>query len=218
VRVDACAFFINGADELPPKLARLFALSTTEPEPFAAVEMDAFYAAIYAGMSGLPIHAQVSRFIEKVSAAPSKFAANRLARDRGDPDTLTVLKAAHKVYVEIHRLKGFLRFSPDAQGVYTAVCESDYFILPALAEHFSNRFRQTPWAIVDEKRSMRLCRLKDGEVRLELAENTEKNAETDKWQGLWRLYFRSLSNESRKNPRLQRQFIPERYRKHLNEL
>ena len=36
-------------------------------------------------------------------------------------------------------------------------------------------------------------------------------------EDLWRLYHRSINNESRNNPGLQRQFMPSRYRKYLNE-
>ena len=40
----------------------------------------------------------------------------------------------------------------------------------------------------------------------------------DSWEDLWRLYHRSVNNEARKNLRLQRQFMPERYQKYLTEL
>jgi hypothetical protein len=39
----------------------------------------------------------------------------------------------------------------------------------------------------------------------------------DSWEDLWRLYHRSVSNESRKNLKLQRQFMPARYQKYLCE-
>jgi len=179
---------------------------------------DAFYAAVYAQMSELPIRKEISRFIEKVNAAGNNAA--RIACDRGDPDVFAVLEAARKVQVEIHRITGFLRFSPDPQGVYTARCEPDYFVLPALAEHFTLRFGETPWAIIDEKRGLRLCRQNGGKARImpNLAGPAAKSEDGDCWGDLWRLYHRSVSNESRKNPRLQRQFIPKRYQKHLNEL
>jgi len=184
---------------------------------------DAFFAAVYAQMSELPIKAEISRFIEKVNKADDSTAAARIACDRGDPDTAAVLKAAGKVQVEVHRITGFLRFSPDSQGVYTARCEPDYFVLPALAEHFTLRFGETPWAIIDEKRGLCLCRKNGGEARImpalaPSADSAAKNRSGDCWGDLWRLYHRSVSNEGRKNVNLQRKFMPKRYHKHLNEL
>jgi len=181
---------------------------------------DASYAAIFAQLSELPIKGEISRFIEKVNNAEGRAEAARIACDRGDPDVLAVLEAARKVQVEVHRITGFLRFCPDPQGVYTARCEPDYFILPALAEHFTQRFGETPWAIIDEKRGLCLSRQKGGEARI-MPVSAGPGAETrggDCWEDLWRLYHRSVSNESRKNPGLQRQFMPKRYQKHLNEL
>ena len=213
----------QGFFDTPPQLARLFELS-----------VNAFYAAVHARMSGLPIEGEISRFIEKVGKAGDREAANRIASDRGDPDVLAVQRAAYKVSGEIHRMEGLLRFSPGPEGVYTARCSPDYFILPALAGHFTLRFGETPWAIIDEKRGLCLCRKPGGETRLipapsvpaaQTAEtqaappaSTAEEAGSDSWEELWRLYHRSINNESRKNPRLQRQFMPERYQKYLTEL
>jgi len=178
---------------------------------------DAYYTALYAQMSCKPIKKEIARFVEKVSRAGNRDEANRAATDRGDGDVLTVLKEAGKVTYEIHRLMGMLRFSPESDGVYTARCAPDNFILPALAEHFTLRFGETPWAIIDEKRGLCLRKASGSKAVLVPAAAVEKT-ETDSWEDLWRLYHKSINNESRKNPRLQRQFMPERYQKYLTEL
>jgi hypothetical protein len=212
----------DGKNNAPPEMAGIFELS-----------VDAFYAAIHAMMSELPLEKEISRFIEKVKKAGGRItsvnfnedraAASRAASDRGDPDVLAVLKAAYKVQHEIHRLTGLLRFRPEAGGVYTARCSPDHFILPALAEHFTLRFGGTPWVIIDEKRNVCLRCEEGGPARLivsgspSLAGAQEKTPD-DLWEELWRLYHGSVNNESRKNPRLQRQFMPERYHKYLPEM
>ncbi|MDR1803008.1 MAG: TIGR03915 family putative DNA repair protein [Treponema sp.] len=210
----AFASYLSGEFDAPPGLSELFELS-----------VDAYYAVIHATMSGLPIKREINRFIEKVRKAENRDEAARAASDRGDADVLVVLKAAYKVTVEIHRLTGLLRFSPDSAGVYIARCSPDYFILPALAEHFTLRFGETPWAIIDEKR--KLCleggRLQgdNGAARLTALSSCPQAAaekETDSWEELWRLYHHSVNNEGRKNPRLQRQLMPERYHKYLPEM
>jgi len=118
---------------------------------------------------------------------------------------------------------GLLRFKL-VQGVYEARCAPDYYILPALGEHFRLRFGDSPWAIIDEKRS--LCLSCDGAGKLELKPLVPAkeggpplaSEPEDPIEDLWRLYHRSINNEARNNPRLQRQLIPERYRPYLPEM
>jgi uracil-DNA glycosylase len=127
---------------------------------------------------------------------------------------------ADKVQHEIHRMMGFLRFAPNEDGVYIAHCEPDYFILPALGPHFKERFGDTPWIIIDEKR--RLCvRCLSGTLELLKIDTYSvplKEPVDGKWEDLWRHYHKTINNESRNNPGLQRQFMPQRYWKYLTEL
>ncbi|MDR2785870.1 MAG: TIGR03915 family putative DNA repair protein [Treponema sp.] len=164
----------------------------------------------------------------------ARLAADRAANDRGDEDVRAVLEAAAKVTREIDRLRGLLRFCPDKAGIYTARCAPDHFVLPALAGHFELRFGGTPWAVIDERRRLALVRFPGEETRLaggaaaDPAAFTETAASPgrtipaeeparDAWEELWRTYHRSVNNDARKNPKLQRQFMPERYWKYLTE-
>ena len=137
-----------------------------------------------------------------------------------DKDDIDTMKMGNKVQVEIHRLMGLLRFNPAPDGTYIARCAPDYFILPALAEHFSLRFGETPWVIIDEKRSLCLCKTTDSPARIiDLPPSfSTDNKNKDSWEDLWRLYHKSVNNEARNNTRLQRQFMPARYQKYLCEL
>jgi hypothetical protein len=190
---------------------------------------------IHGWMSEFPIAAELLRFAWKVIAAAraggsgspegilspeARLAAGRAAVDRGDPAVVTTLNAAFKVCREIDRLRGLLRFVPDNQGVYTARCAPDHFVLPGLADHFFQRFGDTPWAIVDEKRRLALVCSADGEPRLirGFALKAAGPSMPDAWTELWRQYHRAINNESRRNPVLQRQFMPVRYWKYLNEI
>jgi probable DNA metabolism protein len=184
---------------------------------------DAYYAALYAQMSCKPIKKEISAFIEKVSRAGNRDEADRAGKDRGDNDVSVVLKEASTVTHEIHRITGMLRFNPESDGVYTARCAPYNFILPALAEHFTLRFGETPWAIIDEKRGLCLRKTSGSEAVLVpytpgLTAAVVEKGKTDSWEDLWRLYHKSINIESRKNPRLQRQLMPERYQKYLTEL
>jgi probable DNA metabolism protein len=188
-------------------------------------------AAARAGGSGRP---------GGIGSPEARLAAGRAATDRGDPAAAAVLSAAFKACREIDRLRGLLRFAPDSLGVYTARCAPDHFVLPGLAEHFFLRFGDTPWAVIDEKRRLALVCPVDEEPRLVRAPAPQYAAAAltgpvrtgtpafrtgaepappaaDAWAELWRNYHRSVNNESRRNPALQRQFMPVRYRKYLNE-
>jgi hypothetical protein len=205
---------------LPPHVRYLYELS-----------MNAFESIVYARMSELPIGAEINRYEHKVLAAASargendaaeqRKAAGAAAADRGDSDVCIVLGAAQKVLHEIHRLMGWLRVSPNEDGIYIAHCEPDHFVLPALGPHFTGRFGdEIPWAIIDEKR--RLCmRCVCGLLEFINIDKTPaflKTPPDSEWENLWRHYHHTINNESRNNPDLQRRFMPKRYWKYLNEV
>jgi len=212
---------------------------------FFELSRDAFGAIVYAWMSELPVTGQIIRFGKKILASQNmvtktinrsrrgkletaqRKTAQIAATDRGDFDVQTVREAAQKVWHEIHRLMGLLRFCPDEKGVYIAQCEPDYFILPALGPHFMERFGETPWVIIDNKRRLSLgC--ETGQpgasggtlVFSSTAENTFSfgKGQTGEWEKLWKHYHKTINNESRNNPDLQKRFMPTRYWKYLSEL
>jgi len=219
IDIIAALYTSNGMNlaVLPPNARRLFELS-----------VDAFGAIARAWMSELPVIAETIRFGQKILAAADaataadaqRRAAETAAADRGDADARAVLEAAYKVWREIHRLMGLLRFCPDEQGVYIAHCEPDHLVLPALGPHFRERFGETPWVIIDEKRSLgvsgsgaKLEFFYAGEDRAFL-----ENQPDSEWENLWRHYHKTINNESRNNPDVQRRFMPQRYWKYLTEL
>lgn len=213
-----CGYFMRGAD--------ISALDKNARD-FYGLCPGAFDAFIHAWMSELPIEKEMIAFGRRIIAEAQKYgtpdgrsrAAQKAACDRGDENTLTVLNAAAKVQFEVHRMMGLLRFSPDKTGAYTAFFTPDHFILPALGQYFTDRFGDTPWAIADKKRALRLYRLPGecaGLVQDEPA--FDGTAQGGEWEDLWLHYHKTINNESRKNTGLQRQFMPVRYWNHLPEM
>jgi probable DNA metabolism protein len=184
---------------------------------FYELSVNAFDAFVYAWMSELPIEDAILSYGRRVIAAAQRRAAEMAALDRGREDTLLVLSEGGKVQHEIHRLLGLLRFSPDAQGMYIARCQPDYLALPALGEHFTVRFGETAWAIIDEKRGLTLSRRPGERVTIQSQPGSVASSK-DEWEELWRHYHKTINNESRNNPNLQRQFMPKRYWKYLPEM
>jgi probable DNA metabolism protein len=187
---------------------------------------------IYAWMSELPVErAALSFALRIIRAARRAYAlgadgegcrrAAEIARaDRGDEAVRATLAAAQKVMREEHRLIGLLRFAEGADGRFIARCACDHAVLPALADHFSVRFGNRSWAIVDERRKIALIRDPPSPPRLARADEVAPSGETtaDEWEELWRTYHQVIAIDSRTNPALQRRLMPVRYWKYLTEL
>jgi uracil-DNA glycosylase len=196
---------------------------------FYELNANAFTAFIHAWMSELSIEKDILAFGRGILSAHDKHEAEITANDRGNDGTRTVLNTAGKVQFEIHRMYGILRFFPGGEGEYIARCAPDFLILPALGGYFSMRFGETPWVIIDEKRGLILSRLRNNSDEEGLPRRTEiqisdgplaekSGGNTDEWEDLWRHYHKTINNESRNNPDLQRQLMPKRYWKYLPEV
>ncbi|MCL2440561.1 MAG: TIGR03915 family putative DNA repair protein [Treponema sp.] len=129
---------------------------------------------------------------------------------------------SYEVQREVHRMMGLLRFSPNLDGVFIARCAPDHNILPELKEYFTDRFGETPWAIIDEKRGICLHRRMGENACIininETSGNCYLNNNSDEWEDLWKHYHKTINNEDRDNPKVQKQFMPKRYWKYLPEV
>ncbi len=135
----------------------------------------------------------------------------------------SVDRHARRVAREAHKFKGFVRFSEVAwsdQAFLYAVIEPETDILPLLAPHFSERVGDRPWMIHDLKRlqaavfDLKRWRL----IRdVDLADAPVFTAGEEACVRLWRGYFEHMAIPERRNPKLQQQHVPLRYRKNLVE-
>src|SRR4051794_40087717 len=57
-----------------------------------------------------------------------------------DANVLMVIQTAKKVYREKHRMEAFIRFQLTADGLFYAVCQPDFNVLPLIMKHFKNRY------------------------------------------------------------------------------
>lgn len=131
-----------------------------------------------------------------------------------------VNKLCAKVKRECHRFYGLLRFEKTSEGVYYATFEPDHNIIVLIAPHFKNRMRDQDWIIHDKRRDLAvLYSAKDRLFEQVAIERLQKNLSDDEAmvQQLWRAYFKSITIDDRKNPTLQRRFMPVRYWKYLTE-
>lgn len=136
-----------------------------------------------------------------------------------DPRVLDFYDLIKRISCEVHRFKGFLRFTESVEGILYARFEPDNDIADLLLPHFSSRLGASPFAIHDTRR---------GVVCMHCG-NESKTVKTDKiafvnvgekesvFGSLWKEYYRSVNIKERKNEKLMRSFMPVRYHKNLPE-
>mgnify|MGYP000941340662 FL=1 len=135
------------------------------------------------------------------------------------PDVVTFNQLAHAVNIETHRIRGFVRFRETDFGVYYAPISPDHDILEMIATHFIDRYKGMPFCIHDVPRKKMLAF--DGTIcRIVPAQDVEVALSEQEiaMQSIWKDYYESINIMERKNERMQRQFMPMRYRKYMTEL
>jgi probable DNA metabolism protein len=141
-----------------------------------------------------------------------------------DQRVLNVHKLAQKVTSERHRLLGLIRFKKIKGEVYYSSIEPDHNVVSILAPHFKDRLSDQRWIIHDIKRGIaaiydkrnwvieHIYSKEPGPINSNIVQEVDIDFES-----LWKLYFRHISIESKKNINLQKQHMPKRYWCHLTE-
>ncbi|WP_153797259.1 TIGR03915 family putative DNA repair protein [Foetidibacter luteolus] len=138
---------------------------------------------------------------------------------------LKITQTAQKVRRERHRMTAFVRFQLTSDGLYYALVEPDFNVLPLIIKHFKDRYADQRWLIYDNYRKYGIYyNLQTVEI-VEIA-FTESNASSGAilydekealYQQLWQQYFSSVNIKARKNTKLHIQHMPVRYWKYLTE-
>ena len=170
---------------------------------------------VFAARSGDPLKETVIfRAVKKCLEKRADITA-----DLSDYDMLAFHDLIERIRKEIHRFKGFLRFSECEGGGLYAHFEPDNDVSDLLVGHFKKRFSSDKFIIHDVKRNVIVvC---DGKTHQRIAlsggitvtlSQGEKN-----FNSLWKTYFDSVSIKERKNTRQQDNYLPRRYRKNMTE-
>lgn len=139
---------------------------------------------------------------------------------------LKIAQICKKVHRERHRMEAFVRFQLTKDGLYYALIEPDFNVLPLLITHFSNRYADQRWLIYDNNRKWGIYYdLHEVEViELEFSDEVKQNGsqttfneDEPLYQSLWQTYFVSVNIKARKNTKLHIQHMPKRYWKYLPE-
>ena len=148
-------------------------------------------------------------------------------RNFGDPSILRLHQTLKKVSRERHRMKAFIRFVKSDDGLYTAVVEPDFNVLPLIVDFFKNRYADQDWLIYDLRRnygfhySANEIHEVSGNINDTIPNPYELELNIDpkelEYQHLWSTYFKSINIEARKNLKLHLRHVPKRYWKYLVE-
>jgi len=124
-------------------------------------------------------------------------------------------------------MKAFIRFVKSDDGLYTAVVEPDFNVLPLIVEFFKNRYADQDWLIYDLRRnygfhySANEIHEVSGNINDTIPNpyGLELNIDPKEleYQHLWSTYFKSTNIEARKNLKLHLRHVPKRYWKYLVE-
>ncbi len=137
---------------------------------------------------------------------------------RTHKDVIMVHKLSAKVTKERHLFLGTLRFQEVGKGLY-APLTPDHDIIELLASHFADRLKHEQFIIHDRKRNKAVIYNTREWIITEFTyqEELQVSKREKQFQDMWKGYFEHISIKERENLKLQRQFVPVRYRKHIVE-
>ncbi|MEG0016130.1 MAG: TIGR03915 family putative DNA repair protein [Gordonibacter sp.] len=121
---------------------------------------------------------------------------------------------------ERHRMIQFLRFEHLENGVWLARCNPSASVVPLLMDWFTGRFNTQPFIIYDEVHH--LAGVYEGRdwylVRTDQLDLPDQAIDEKLMQAAWKRFYRTVAVESRYNPELRRQFMPQRLWKNIVEM
>jgi len=118
-----------------------------------------------------------------------------------------------------HKMTGFVRFEELEDGTLYAKIETKFNIVYFLGQHFSKRLNNQEFIIHDLNRKLAFVHNKyaKGVQNISSFEIPKYSQSEEKFQKLWKTFFDSVSIESRKNLKLQQQWVPLIYRVYMRE-
>lgn len=141
----------------------------------------------------------------------------------GNPYVNRTFQLSRKTFNEAHHLLGFLRFQELENGVLFARIHPKNDVLAFLADHFCDRLPQEHFMIYDETRQIAALHRKGASFLITGTDGIDEqilhrfSPQELEYQKLWCGFFESIAIESRKNPQLQRQNLPKRFRQDIVE-
>ncbi len=144
-----------------------------------------------------------------------------------EPCVLKLAQLNKQIGREVHRMHAFVRFQRTTDGLFVAVVDPDFNVLPLIGDHFEKRYPAQHWVIYDTRRHYGLYYKNHrteyvtfpAEAHLRLRQQAKDALATDEdqYQTLWKDYFKSITIPERRNMKVHLQHVPKRYWKYLTE-
>lgn len=140
----------------------------------------------------------------------------------GQDAVCRVFELKRNVWNEAHSFREFLRFHGSDEGVLIARIRPKNQVLPILADHFSDRFPEENFVILDETHTMAVFHERRKQWYLapldkEVLEGIWHRKESEEYEKLWKSFFRSIAISERTNYKCQRNMCALRYRDYMIE-
>lgn len=135
----------------------------------------------------------------------------------GEPCISCLFELQRQTSNEGHHLIEFLRFTELSNGVLFAQIHPKNYVLPMLADHFSNRLPLENFMIYDATHRLAVIHRASSDYLtvdaspLDLSRIREVSEQEAHWQQLWKTFFDTIAIDARKNQKLQSQNIPKRF-------
>jgi probable DNA metabolism protein len=147
------------------------------------------------------------------------FKSQKELQNINNPALFRLRSYEKQLFHNYHKMSGFLRFVELSDGSLYAKLESRFNLAFLLGRHFKKRLNNQEFYIHDVKRTLVFVHTKEyvGIRRVAAFELPEHSEDEAKFQRLWKEFFKSVTIESRKNERLQKQTVPLLYRTYMSE-
>ena len=159
------------------------------------------------------------------------YPQRNVMQDLGNLDVLKLAQTVKSVGREKHRMEAFVRFEHTIDDVYFARIEPDFNVLPLISKHFCKRYQDQNWAIYDIRRHYgifydyqlssaaqpNLKIISDIDEHVLRQPSSVHSPQEQQYQQFWQGYFANINIKERKNERLHKQYLPQRYWKYLSE-
>lgn len=147
----------------------------------------------------------------------------RTADQLTNPHVMAVFERDRQIGNEAHHYLGFLRFSRIREELLFAEYEPKGDITAIIAPHFADRLAAENFVICDRRRR-RAAVHPAGEhwFMTSFTEEVLKKMEEysscgDEYRDLWKVFFKNIAIDERKNEKLQNNLLPKRYRSMMTE-
>ena len=124
-----------------------------------------------------------------------------------------------KLFRNVHKMTGFIRFEELEDKTLYAKIESKFNVVYFLGKHFLKRFNNQNFIIHDINRKLAFVKIENDFSIQEVAYFDEPiySSNEEKFQKLWKSFFKGVTINERKNLKLQTQMVPLLYRTYMSE-